>query len=415
MVAPTTPVIKLHRVLQRTPSLRQHCRCLSIHISDILAARSPHHFDIVNDFARWLTRVRCLSVHGGFEEKFNNPHTWALIRNLVVNMREVEHATISREWFGLYLGPIMRNIEFPKLRELNIHGISHSKKEITILDPKKHRTASFTALSISDYEESPGSTALLIQWPTTLVHFEFGSFYNNPHIMDLPMFQSWLFIHRETLKNINIGYLSRAGSKRLFDATFFPNLESLQLSRWQMERPLQFTAEDANVLGPKVKLFGWDFSIYDQHNEGWDDFGENEESWISELGKAAVARQSSLKTIAIYFGPDHWGAGKKESYPWDRMDSVRDGIMRPNGMDLVYNRPCISREEWLAERRGGTKAESISLSDLNMQEAPESASADESESESDTLVMAEPGFYGRDIRWYFAPVQRPWNISELRG
>ena len=165
--------------------------------------------------------------------------------------------------------------------------------------------------------------------------------------MDYQMFESWLLIHKETLKDIRIGSLSRRGSNRLFNATLFPNLEFLQLSRWQMLLPVQFNADDANVLGPSLKTFCWDFNVYDQHSECWTDFGEPEASWISQLAETAIARKTALKTIKIQFSPGYWETTEDMGYPWDRMHNVRDQVLRPNGMDLVYNRPEISKEGWL--------------------------------------------------------------------
>lgn len=216
------------------------------------------------------------------------------------------------------------------------------------------------------------------------------------------MFQSWLSIHREAIKTINIGYLSRDGgsNKHIFDATLFPNLESLRLSRWQMGPSgalLPFSAENACLLGPKLKLFGWSFVINDQHSESWNDFGVKEEEWIRELGNAAIARKAALKMIEIQFWPDYWYETGGEEYPWDRMNHVRDGLLRPNGIDLCYNTPVISRENWL----------------LGRERASKQPPSDEIESENETETKTEevetrpttpPGYYGRDIREYFVSI-----------
>ncbi len=101
---------------------------------------------------------------------------------------------------------------------------------------QKHRTASFNTLSLSDYGESPQATAQLIQWPRQLSKFYFGSFYNNRFYMDLPMFHSMLSMHKDSLKVIHIGYLSSSGRGPLFNASDFPQLEDLRLSRRQIWR-----------------------------------------------------------------------------------------------------------------------------------------------------------------------------------
>jgi hypothetical protein len=103
-------------------------------------------------------------------------------------------------------------------------------------------------LSLSDYEESPEATAQLLQWPKGLVNFQFSSFYNNQFYTDLPIFRSMLLIHKDTLKTLDIGYLSHSGAGRLFKASDYPNLESLTLSRWQMQTDLSFSVSDADML-----------------------------------------------------------------------------------------------------------------------------------------------------------------------
>jgi hypothetical protein len=176
--------------------------------------------------------------------------------------------------------------------------------------------------------------------------------------MDYPMFESWLLIHSETLRHIKIGYLSRRGSDRLFNATCFPNLEFLQLSRWQMPPSLtfKFRPEDVIVLGPKLRTFSWDFSVYDQHSESWLDFGENEVEWLRQLAEAAVASKAALQTIRIHFTPDFpWNTTEEMGYPWDRMDDLREQTMKPIGLELSYNEPSITKVKWLEYIKTGTR------------------------------------------------------------
>ena len=86
-----------------------------------------------------------------------------------------------------------------------------------------------------------------------------------------------LLTHTETLKVIDIGYLTTAGGGRLFRACDFPNLERLRLSRWQMDKALKFSVEQSDALlgGPKLNIFGWDFGINDQYSESFDDFASS--------------------------------------------------------------------------------------------------------------------------------------------
>jgi hypothetical protein len=162
------------------------------------------------------------------------------------------------------------------------------------------------------------------------------------------MLETWLLVHHNSLKHIVIGQLSWNGTQRRFNAAIFPKLEFLHLSRWQIQSPLQFTPEDAHVLGPRLKTFVWDFSTHGGWGERWRDFGEAEAAWIWELAACAVSRETTLAKIEIEYKPSECPHDATEAmgYPWDRMDAIRDQILKPNGLQLSYNKPPISKERW---------------------------------------------------------------------
>lgn len=162
------------------------------------------------------------------------------------------------------------------------------------------------------------------------------------------MFHSMLLMHKDTLKSVDISYLSPRGRGRLFVASDFPQLEVLRLSRWQMKKDLEFSIEEADalLLAPNLKTFAWDFGVYDQHTESWTDFGTNEEEWLRGLAKAATARKAALKEIEITYNPEPFDAREEDGYPWDRMDRIRNEI-RPYGITLAYSEPSLSKEDWL--------------------------------------------------------------------
>ena len=221
--------------------------------------------------------------------------------------------------------------------------------------------------------------------------------------MNYPMFQSWLSNHSHTLKTIKIGYLSTNGgdNKHIFDATLFPNLESLTLSRWQMGHSgtlLPFDANNEKLLAPKLRVFGWDFHIYDQHTESWSDFGEGEVAWLRQLAKCASVRKAALKTIEIGFRPWDWDF--VEEYPWSRMVSIRDELREGNGIDLVCDTPFMPEGEWLKWRKEKVVQDLIyEEAAQRLQDAARIADSD-SESELDFRVERPPRFHGRDIREY---------------
>lgn len=261
--------------------------------------------------------------------------------------------------------------------------------------PQKHRTASFVSLSLSDYEESPQATAQLLQWPKQLSSFVFDSFYNNRFFMDLPMLGSMLLMHKDTLRTVEIGYLSQSGRGRPFDWAQFPNLEVLRLSRWQMAKDLKLSPAEADLLlAPSLRTFGLSFSIYDQHSESWTDFGDTEEHWVRDFAKAAIARKAALNKIEIEFHPDSiWGTNEEDGYPWDRMNKIQDEI-RPYGIVLEYSEPYCTKEVWLEQLK--TEPEEIAST----------GDPEQSSTEQNTPEAPEAVFEGRDIREYFPVVQR---------
>jgi hypothetical protein len=269
-------------------------------------------------------------------------------------------------------------------------------------------------LSLSDYEECPEATAQFLRWPNYLTHFRFGSFYNNGFCFDLPMLHDMLLPHRATLKVIDIGYLSRQGTARFthFRACDFPALEVLRLSRRQMALDLAFTPgqEEALLGGGNFKIFGWDFSIYDQHNEEWNEFGTVEENWLRNFAKAAIRRKTPLNKIEIQFNPDDpsWTYSDAEIatfvYPWDRMDKVRDEI-RPAGITLVYSDPTYPRGGIRAQLDAAEEEEGEGANDVVDDAATELDHPQDSDHDAQALQEPEVGM--KDIREYFTRLFPP--------
>jgi hypothetical protein len=184
----------------------------------------------------------------------------------------------------------------------------------------------------------------MIRWPRTLEKFTFhmSGFYEEPSTMLVALTTS-LLIHERTLKSVDISHVINAS--HIFDARLFSNLEYLRLSRWHLEdQPLVFTQEYTKILGPRLKILVWNFDDYQLLLDylQLNDFGEEEELWLCELAKAAA--DSKLQELRIEFTPITDLSHTGPIYPWDRMDKVRDTVMRQIGVSLKYNEPSVSKE-----------------------------------------------------------------------
>ena len=221
------------------------------------------------------------------------------------------------------------------------------------------------------------------------------------------MIHSWLLAHKRTLQSLDFGYLSGSARRSLFNASDFLALKVLKLSRWEMPRELRSPVTDADaLLAPNLRTFGWSFSINDEHCESWDDFGDTEENWLRGFAKTAIARKAALDRIEIEFNP-YESIWDEETYPWNRLDSIRDEIL-PYGITLKYSMPQVTKEEWLEKRE--TWANGLEDLIVSIEEQPnedltgsEISDSESSNSEFTCTGLDDPNA-GRDIREFFLPV-----------
>ncbi|KAI2464468.1 hypothetical protein F4781DRAFT_70353 [Annulohypoxylon bovei var. microspora] len=374
-----------------------HCRELHVRCSDMNGAMTNTDWQITGDFLTKCTKVRRLSIHGGYTR--HGVELWPLTMNLLANMPVLQHLSLARQYWGLLLPRVKKYIVSTSLRHLSINGVSESKEA-----PRwKSMPASFTELRLSDYEEDAAATADLIKWPKNLRHFYFESFYNNRHHMDLAMFGSWLSSHKDTLEEIYIGYLSAFSKGTLIDVSEFSALNSLTLSRYSFSDDLESCAADASLLlAPGLETFTWSFSIYDQHCESWDAIGENEERWLRQFAEAAASKSIPLKRIHIIFDPDYWGYQVEDGYPWDRLDRVKV-YSRQLNIELSYTKPALTKEEWLNHI---TEEKKMVEENTHHSGPPYSPSSiHDSEREGPQSRNSELTTEGRDIRGFFPPTR----------
>ncbi|KAH8731839.1 hypothetical protein GQ44DRAFT_800464 [Phaeosphaeriaceae sp. PMI808] len=329
------------------------------------------------DYATWLTRTRCLSIHGNLEED----SAWNLIAKFTQNSKDIEFLRLSSR---VSVAKIFKWLTFPNLRWLKVEQAYAQHTNDAELKPERQRvrTAPFTSLSLLDFKLGPRIVTQFVQWPALLTHFEFEIGYNgSEYQMNYPMFESWLLIHKDTLRHVHIGPLSSQDSSPFFNATLFPNLAYLSLSAWPPRRDSSdFTTQAMNLLGSRLKTFRWDFTVHDQHTEQWDDFGPMESDWLRALGIAAVERKAALETVIIQFKPDEYSDEFTE-YPYDLMDSLQSEVFGPNGMSIVYPQPIISKDDWLKQVRSRGEGR-VEIEDEPVGDEPEC-------------------YHGEDIRRYF--------------
>lgn len=229
---------------------------------------------------------------------------------------------------------------------------------------QKYRTASFTSLTISDYEEHPQGLQQLMSWPKALSHFCWNkSIYSVKSKSAIAQsIQFSLLMHKVTLKTLDLEGIPWGHEAHLSSTSIYPNLEVLRLSRDSLREIkgefqnslLELTAADAGslLLTPKLKVFVLNYGTDAIGRDGypkscWITFGDEDENLVCQLAKAAIDGKTELRKILIQYNPpkddmsDH-----KDVYPWDRMERIRDDI-QPFGLILEYDDPQTSKREFM--------------------------------------------------------------------
>lgn len=197
-----------------------------------------------------------------------------------------------------------------------------------------------------------------IAWPKGLVDFTINTS-GNRLVGDVSLedAQRWLSSHSDSLEKVYIDLLGHDQGLKNFDISEFPSLESVMLSRTQLnyqdddlQNDLRWESFHSNRLLPSsLKTFGMSFGIL-----GCcliNNFGEKEVNWLRQLGQAAASPKSNLQTIEILFNPQSAYPHKfgnypnDQSYPWDRMSEL-SGELAKCGINLVYDPPPWTKKEW---------------------------------------------------------------------
>jgi hypothetical protein len=321
-----------------------------------------------------------------------------IMKGLATHADRLEHLFLSGGyWSSAFFRLINGTTDFSRLMTLNIgcDGSHEPLDHLPSLARVKKRTSPITSLAIINEDQDPESSSTLIAWSKALEKFAYITCGMGTENAALLLFLTdLLLVHAETLKSVDITHVVKVSN--LFNATLFPNLEFLRLSRWHMEGPLVFNQEYAKILGPRLKTLVWNFKDH-AFVQGYlllDNFGEDEETWLRELVTAAA--DSELSQVQVEFTPVRnklmtWYVyDSGAAYPWDRMDNVRDSIMQQVGISLTYNKPSISKQQWLGYTDDWGPEELIGgESDAGLDEEVEEETGEDTTSEVDSEVDSE--------------------------
>lgn len=347
----------LHRSCRENPLLWTLCRSLTVYHQE----SKNKYLYAATDFVTWFIAVRSFTLYG----LDKGERAWALLHLALEHMSSYTRLVLGSYPYSYSLdlprvidvlgdfetGPL-QNLQTLGLKGISTHGDSLCQAKLK----EKAGTAPFTKLKLRCFLLTPRTLEALVRWPKRLEAFElkfsFGDDYAEMGLYTewtLAIFKQVLAIHRSTLRSIKLYAVGISGLAG-FDLRDFESLEELSLSSacTGHQNPVRdhMIGVPTNLLAPRLRVFHWDLTLQDQqHCEGLDDFGQEEEDWLRALVREALARGCPLQRIEIEFTPDS-GYGFNGIYPWDRMDAL-GADLRPYGIKVCYNLPSISREEFL--------------------------------------------------------------------
>ncbi|KAI1078355.1 hypothetical protein F5B20DRAFT_226153 [Whalleya microplaca] len=318
-------------------SLRQYCRKLTFDILNF-SEQTEAHWQIAKDFAAGCTEVRCLSIRGGIDK--HNVETWRFVDSMLAHMHTIEHLSLSAGTWGLWLPQVLEHIDIPTLRCLYLNNIGKVQTTKNVIRSGKNRTASFTTLHVSEYEDSVAAMDHFIRWPRQLRHFHFGA-RNLPDYLDLSTFAPWLSVHKDTLETIDLDFLPSTDERKLIDVSDFPQLKSLKLPILSFRPTLEFSLAQVDCLfSPRLEVVTWSFDYYDEHSDGQIAFGDKEEQWLRQFAKVAASKPSPFKKIVVMFKTmvEDIRIGRGTVSRWDYLDRVKE-YSRQLNIELEYYPP----------------------------------------------------------------------------
>ncbi|CAH0058190.1 unnamed protein product [Clonostachys solani] len=368
----------LHRTFCSNQSLRQHCQSLVIKFgSNWLGSMERHDREdttpnlgyIAVEFLKWLSnttelRISFASFSNDTRHELSRaptlPDLSVLYNQVPKSLTHLRLLQISgKQNAPLDLPTLFRGLECldssAYLRTLDLTGVSQiGTEQDWKLMKAKAGTAPFTELKLRHFTQSATALEALVMWPARLEAFHFSlpmsDYYSGNYALtryNLSIMKAILSHQKASLSHINIHELLSQSGVQDCDLSGFHQLHTLCMSR-------DLTGIDtipvANLVAPNLLIFRWDMRLEDQQcSRGLEGFAKLEEDWVRAFAKSSMERKSSLQQIQISFFPEGWFYGdidKDYQYPWDRMDRLAEEF-RTHGINVVYNTPNITKEEFL--------------------------------------------------------------------
>ncbi|KAF1959600.1 hypothetical protein CC80DRAFT_532991 [Byssothecium circinans] len=404
---PCVQTIKLRRRLEQDMCLAQICKVYKAELPVFLFEQRNYYEELQR--GAWiplqrLPNLKCVRLDAVGVDAWGVdaglvrfPFVREVFQEIVTSMRLVQHLTLQ-----CFTVETMHPIKWPALKRLDL-DLVHPDAQLLRALYQARRTAPFSSLSITTWFSPPEALALLLQWPNRLEHLQLGGLFSNE---DPFTFTELLSAHCETLQSVDLTNFRSNKGADLLDGTLFPKLESVQVSRRLFGRDFGPGYTRSITLGPKTEFFGMDFGNWDEVGE-WRHITERQAMWLHDLYSSAVKRKTALKMIGINFNP-HYEIRQRiaqAEYPWDRLNRLRDELMHPNGIELEYSTPTVSKAWWMEDavdwqRKMDESTTALTIDEHGGESDATAQSIGDTQRSDETFAIVTGAQWG-DVRDYF--------------
>lgn len=291
--------------LHRKPHLQQYVFELDIDVEKInqwICERVTEILDICTKLEKVALKFRLRDLD------LPQLYTQAVNQRFLTILRKVATLKLKHlQLHGVSLETVMTVLDSAEIDHLSLDMSSWSGKMNDPLASGRHpspdhshlyaayqRTGKIKRLTMSNVHESPKRVDLFLQWPQGLEAFRFR-FVEYPWMSLFPT--DALQIHQQTLKVLNLGYLSKPPDPCFLDLTGFSHLEVLCISGYDI------VLRDDNVLpdcvyAPKLRRL-------EIHFDRLTTVALPETSRDALFDWDASYREAGIRRLATWFDFDH--------------------------------------------------------------------------------------------------------------